>query len=230
MIHATGVAAASRPRPFVWLPRPTMHPENRQLLIDTRAGSEAAARALWNGHAPRLIGYARAVIRGVGAREDAEDLVQSVFCRIMSLQPDEVDAVLDPGAWLAQLTRRAALNWLRGTRRERTRLDRLTDGVRMVRPAPREQHGTAAQPSLGDAIDLLPARLREVVVLKHVAGLTFDQIELATGVNRNTAAARYRVALDCLRAAMSPDTAPPAAASGGATGRSLTRSRMVQHV
>lgn len=230
MIHATGVAAASRPRPFVSFTRPTMHPDDRQLLIDTRRGSEPAARALWNRHAPRLIGYARAVIRGVGAREDAEDVVQSVFCRIMSLETDELGAVLDPGAWLAQLTRRAALNWLRGRRRERTKLDRLADGARLIRPAPREQHGTAAQPSLGDAIDVLPARLREVVVLKHVAGLTFDQIELATGVNRNTAAARYRVGLDRLREAMSPDTGPPAAASGGATGRSLTRSRMVQHV
>lgn len=207
-----------------------MHADDRQLLIDTRRGIEPAARALWNGHAPRLIGYARAVVRGVGTREDAEDVVQSVFCKIMSLEVHELEQVLAPGAWLAQLTRRAALNWLRGTRRERARHGRIVNGVRTTRPLSQDGAGGEADTPLGAAIDLLPARLREVVVLKHVAGLTYDQIELATGVNRNTAAARYRVALDRLRAAMSPDTAPPAAASGGATGRSLTRSRMVQHV
>lgn len=207
-----------------------MHPDDRQLLIDTRRGNEPAARSLWLAHAPRLIGYARAVIRGVGTREDAEDVVQSVFCRIMSLDAHELELVLDSGAWLAQLTRRAALNFIRGTRRERARRGRIADGARTIQPLSRGSARTAADTALGEAIDLLPARLREVVVLKHVAGLTFDQIELATGVNRSTAAARYRVALDRLRAAMALGASPPDAASGGATGPTLTRSKVVHHV
>ncbi len=169
-----------------------MNNAGQQLLLATRRGDEPAARSLWHAYAPRLIAYARSIVRRTGTPQDAEDIVQTVFCRMLRADLDDLALVDDVGAWLAQVTRRTSLNWLRTNRRERARRGR-------AHPA---SSGDAAAPSdaeLADAIERLPARLREVVVLKHAGGLTFDQIELATGVSRNTAAARYRAAVERLR-------------------------------
>ena len=48
----------------------------------------------------------------------------------------------------------------------------------------------------------LPEAQREVVALKIDGGLTFAQIAKVTNVSLNTAAGRYRYALDKLRAAL----------------------------
>ena len=52
---------------------------------------------------------------------------------------------------------------------------------------------------LEQAVNALPPNYREVVSLKVWGGLTFQQIAAATGVPLNTAASRYRYALEELR-------------------------------
>ena len=52
---------------------------------------------------------------------------------------------------------------------------------------------------LEQAVNALPPNYREVVSLKVWGGLTFQQIADATGVPLNTAASRYRYALEELR-------------------------------
>lgn len=177
-----------------------------QLLLRTHAGHEPSARELWARFSPRLLAHAGAIV----GPDDAHDVVQSVFCGILRIDRGRLARVTDPPAWLALLTRRAALNHLRATRRERAR--RATGGAISPAPAP----DADADDALRRALDALPRRFREVVVLKHVAGLTFDQIALALGLNRNTAAGRYRAALGLLRSQMcptiehDPTPAPPA--------------------
>lgn len=55
------------------------------------------------------------------------------------------------------------------------------------------------QKLLADAVKSLQPNYREVVTLKVWGGLTFQEIADATGVPLNTAASRYRYALDELR-------------------------------
>jgi RNA polymerase sigma-70 factor (ECF subfamily) len=166
--------------------------EDVQLLLLTHKGNEPAARKLWARFAPRLLAYAGS-ISGAGA----EDIVQSVFVSILSQPRSVIRSVEDPAAWLLILTRRAALNFLRSLRRERSR--------RRERAAQAEQAARRAMPvfvdaeALNAAVSSLPRRLREVVVLRHIAGLTFDQLAEALGANRNTTAARYREAMRRLR-------------------------------
>lgn len=174
-----------------------MPDQSTHLLVATRRGDESAARALWHLYAPRLTAYARSIVRSRGTPHDADDIVQAAFCRIMDLQDHELAAVRDVGPWLARITRNTALNWLRSIRRDTARRQQV--------PSYSPPHTPSATDStVADAVGALPPRLREVIVLKHVAGLTFDQIELATGINRNTAAARYRAALLLLRESLDP--------------------------
>ena len=56
--------------------------------------------------------------------------------------------------------------------------------------------------SVESALAQLPDEQREVVVLKIWGGLTFAQIAAALGVNQNTAASRYRYAIERLESAL----------------------------
>ena len=91
--------------------------EDRQLLLRTHKGHEASARRLWERQAPRLLAYAASIV----GRADADDVVQDVFCSILSLDRSRLSVVTDVGAWLVTRTRRAAINHLRTSRRERSR-------------------------------------------------------------------------------------------------------------
>jgi len=161
--------------------------DDRQLLIATHRGHEASARLLWARHAPRMTAHARAILRDAAAADDA---VQSVTCRLLELSGWRVREVRDVPAFLALAVRREALNQLRAARRAGARESR--------RAVPAET--SADGPGVRAAVESLPRRMREVVVLKHVAGLTFDQMALALCTNRSTVASRYRAALESLRA------------------------------
>lgn len=178
-----------------------MNTDLKQLLLETHQGHEPSARALWHTQAPRLLRYARAI---VVSWSDAEDVVQVVFCRVLNMARREVERVSDPGAWLAQVTRREAINHLRSRKREAARRE-AAGGLGLHRddndPAPIDA-------DLEAAIERLPRRFREVIVLKHVAGLTFDQIAAATGLNRNTAASRYKSSVEALRDLLEPRSMP----------------------
>jgi RNA polymerase sigma-70 factor (ECF subfamily) len=49
------------------------------------------------------------------------------------------------------------------------------------------------------AMQELPPEQREVIVLKFFHGMTFSEIGRVAGISPNTAASRYRYALDKLR-------------------------------
>lgn len=157
-----------------------------QLLLDTHRGRDDAARQAWTTFAPRLIAFARAIV----GRDDAEDVVQSVFLQVLRLDRRTISAVRDTHAWLAMMTRRTALNHIRALRRE---------GARRAAHRPDRSPRAPGDDALAGALESLPRQWREVVVLKHVSGLTFDQISEALALNRNTAASRYRSALEALR-------------------------------
>jgi RNA polymerase sigma-70 factor (ECF subfamily) len=61
---------------------------------------------------------------------------------------------------------------------------------------------TRLEAELEHAVKALSPIYREVVVLKVWSGLTFQQVAETLGIPLNTAASRYRYALDHLRAAL----------------------------
>jgi RNA polymerase sigma factor (sigma-70 family) len=170
-----------------------MRDDDRQLLIATHRGHEASARLLWARHAPRLRAHAAAIVR-----DGADDVVQCVMCRLLELSSGRIRAIEDVGAFLATAVRREALNHLRSIRRA---------GARATARPSTAHDGGGPQEDIRAAVDDLPRRLREVVVLKHIGDLTFDQIASALATNRNTIASRYRAALQQLREAMTQGVA-----------------------
>src|SRR4051812_46274489 len=90
---------------------------DHDLLLLTVRGDEAAARELWERWGGRLIAFATVLLRHAGGHAAASDVVQSVFCRILTTDRGSLASVQDVGAWLARAVRNESLNYIRAADR-----------------------------------------------------------------------------------------------------------------
>lgn len=153
---------------------------------------------LYDRLAGRLYGAARAL--GCTGPE-AEDIVHDLFVRLVQ-SGAAFGEVADPEAYAFTSLRHAVYRRRQRSALERHSLARLShergDGSAPSAPVP----GIDGD-RLRAALAALPEAQREVVTLKIDGGLTFAQIARVTNVSLNTAAGRWRYALDKLRAALS---------------------------
>ncbi len=133
---------------------------------------------------------------------DSKDLLQEVFCKL-ARQPSLLDGVRDERAFLIRLAHNQAVDLVRrrGTR-ARTG-EELAGATNLFEPAvdPDEE---AFRQALAQSLGELPSEQRAVVQLKLWEGLTFEAIAEALDIPPNTAASRYRYALDKLRRRLRP--------------------------
>ena len=167
-------------------------------------GVREAFAALYDRLAGRLLGAALSL--GC-TRAEAEDIVHDLFVRLARSGAlcGDVD---DPDAYAFTSLRHAVFRRRQRRSLERTTIERIgrereADGrVSGGSTAAHQGEPAAADGRLARALAMLPEAQREVVVLKIDGGLTFAQIAKVTNVSLNTAAGRYRYALEKLRAAL----------------------------
>jgi RNA polymerase sigma-70 factor (ECF subfamily) len=157
-------------------------------------------RAWFDAQGPALLLYAR---QWLPRLMDAEDAVQEGFVRFWRSR----GRVRDSEAYLFACVRRCALEWHRGRRRRERREEKA------ARP---EESLFVSSLDLDErrrlieaALARLPLEQREVIVLKIWGDLTFAQIGSVLEVSPNTAASRYRYALDKLRLELASEEAIP---------------------
>lgn len=145
-------------------------------------------------HGPALLLLAR---QWTSSRADAEDVVQEGFFRFWRSR-HRAD---DPVAYLYACIKRCAMEWHRADRRRSRReeaaareevwgsqslfLQRLEQDERRI--------------AIEAAVRNLAETQREVLVMKIWGKLSFPQIAKVLGISANTAASRYRYALEHLR-------------------------------
>jgi RNA polymerase sigma-70 factor, ECF subfamily len=146
----------------------------------------ADVQRLYRHHGAALVAYARSFLPDAAT---AEDVVHSVFLRLLRGDVQVPESEL---GYLYRAVKHAALNAKRNVSRE-TGID---SGERwFVHRGGDVEAELALQKALGD----LPEEQREVVMMRIWSGMTLEEIGTATGVTPNTAASRYRYALDKLR-------------------------------
>jgi RNA polymerase sigma-70 factor (ECF subfamily) len=153
-----------------------------------------------DAHGPALVLFARQWAPG---RADAEDVVQEAFLRFWRSR----HRAADPTAYLFTCVKHTALEWQRGRHRRSVRevaVARAEGESLFTCPLEQDERRAAIEAALRQ----LPAEQREVVVLKIWGGLTFPQIAAALAVPANTAASRYRYALDRLRGHLAEEVIP----------------------
>ena len=110
----------------------------------------------------------------------------------------------DVQPYLFQTARRQAISLLR-KRRRRAREPEVAAQLSWIDIEACAVGDRALAIDLGRALQSLPPEQREVIVLHLSEGFTFREIASLCGVPRNTAASRYRLALEKLRDALKGD-------------------------
>lgn len=161
---------------------------------------ETEIERLYDGHAQPLFAFLLNLTRD---EADTRDLLQDVFVKL-AREPRLLAGVRDERAFLIRLAHNAAIDLMRrrGTR-ERTRENFAAETVSPFAPAS-DPDQEFFRRELAGALAGLPAEQRAVVHLKLWEGLTFEEIAVALEIPPNTAASRYRYALDKLRERLRP--------------------------
>jgi RNA polymerase sigma-70 factor (ECF subfamily) len=131
-----------------------------------KAGDQEALRFLYVRYADNVYGYVRSIIRD---DHEAEDVTQHVFAKLMVVLPKYEERQVPFAAWILRVARNVAVDHMRQRRaipcEEVRGADEACDG---------ESHERVL--TLKAALSQLPHEQREVLVLRHVVGLTPGEI------------------------------------------------------
>jgi RNA polymerase sigma-70 factor (ECF subfamily) len=152
---------------------------------------------LYDEYGPRLYRYAVLIL---GDRDAAEDALQEAFCQFAQALRKRQD--IGTLAYVTTIVRNECYSRLRRRRRSRA-----GSAVPLLEPAAPDAHPDE-QVMVEQALRSLPPEQREVIYLKVYEGLTFQEIGDRCGVSLNTAASRYRYALEALRRVLVTESRP----------------------
>jgi RNA polymerase sigma-70 factor (ECF subfamily) len=176
--------------------------------------SEASFAAVYTAHYETLCRFARRYVRSSPA---AEELVHDVFLRLWMRRARSQPSVLTRD-YLYAAVRNAAIDLLRRTRCEHLALDRASRGGATAEASPccgdfghevalgggETVEALELAASLQRAIDELPARPREVLLLKWRLGLSNGEVAARLGLALKTVEMHVTRALARLRDVLSP--------------------------
>jgi RNA polymerase sigma-70 factor (ECF subfamily) len=174
-------------------------PDLADLLPLARAGDGAARGQLLEQYRGYLLLLARLQIgRRLQGKADAGDLVQETFLEahrdFAQFQGDSEGELI---GWLRRILATNIANLARhylGTRRRDVRLERqlaaeldqsshILDGALVANLTPPSQQAARREQAvlLADALQELPDDHREVIILRHLEGLTFPEVAVRMG-------------------------------------------------
>jgi RNA polymerase sigma-70 factor (ECF subfamily) len=161
--------------------------DDAQLVVRSLKQDHEAFGQLIDRHASRIITLA---YRMVGDRAEAEDLAQEAFLTAFKALPTfRADAKFS--TWLYRIAANKCKDWLRAKRpgmgQQDVDIDELLDMQVADEQTPerllsQQQVGR----ELEQAILRLPPLYREAFVLKHVEGLSYEEMEAILGVQGDT--------------------------------------------
>ncbi len=147
-----------------------------------------AVAILWDRYARDLLAFLQAVLC---SRHDAEDVLQTVFVRIVRKRRYLANARSLNG-YVFQIARNEAASFARQRRRS-------CSDDQWLEPVETDARPDELAEELQAALARLPQEQREIVVLKTYRDKTFQEISEMLGVSLNTAASRYRYGIEKLR-------------------------------
>ena len=139
-----------------------------QAVARAKAGDREAVRFLYMRYADNVYGYVRSIVKD---HYEAEDVTQHVFAKLMTALPKYESREVPFAAWILRVARNVALDHMRQRRAIPCEEVRELDE--------RRDDGSDAQQTslaLREALESLPGDQREVVVLRHLVGLSPGEI------------------------------------------------------
>ena len=143
----------------------------RDAVARAKEGDREALHFLYVRYAPEVLRFVRKLVQD---DYEAEDITQNVFMKLMSVikkyEPREVPFA----AWILRVARNAALDYLRARRAV------PTDEVR-VEDDERSRISRERGNDLRQALEGLPEEQRDVLILRHIIGLSPVEIASVLG-------------------------------------------------
>jgi RNA polymerase sigma-70 factor (ECF subfamily) len=159
----------------------TVAPASNEQLMSRRT-SEAIKRAqdgdrealgfLYTRYADSIYSYVRSIVHD---SHEAEDLTQQVFAKLIRVIGKYEERDVPFFAWVLRVARNLAVDHLRRQRAIPVEEVRATSGVHMA------PTGGPSMTELREALSELPKDQCEVLVLRHIAGLSPSEIAMRTG-------------------------------------------------
>jgi RNA polymerase sigma-70 factor, ECF subfamily len=173
----------------------TERPDSR-LVRSVVEGDRASFAPLVDRYQDRL--YRRALAM-LGDGDLAADMVQDAFVRaytgLRDADPDRF------GAWIHRILRNLCLDELRSPR---TRAESLPLRLATTADPVRDLELGELRAALGRALDGLPPAIREAFVLKHVEGLSYQEMTDLTGASESALKMRVKRAREALQERLEP--------------------------
>ena len=168
------------------------------LLRQMASGDADAFGRFYERYASLVFTFA---LRLLGARSDAEDLLQEVFLQVWRQAQSYSPERGSPEAWLITMTRSRAIDKLRSIRRRDIsplspdQPPRLEGGTPVVPPT----QASEAKLTVQGVLTKLPEAQRTVLELAYFDGLTQSEIAARLGEPLGTVKTRIRAGLERLR-------------------------------
>lgn len=159
-----------------------------------KAGDKSALHEIYHAY----IGYIYTIIlQIVQNREDAEDLTSEFFIKLWRLSHTYQEGK-GHRAWLAVIARNMAFDLMRRRKKECLSND-LTDGISEKASHEDIEKKVIAEITLKAALELLKPKEREIIHLKILGELTFQEIADILKIPLGTVTWRYQSAIKKLR-------------------------------
>jgi RNA polymerase sigma-70 factor (ECF subfamily) len=137
-----------------------------------QAGDREAIGFLYARYADNVYGYVRSIVHD---HHEAEDVTQHVFAKLIHVIGKYEERDVPFFAWILRVARNVAVDHIR-----RQRLVPVEE-VRTSDEGGGDPAGAGRMRDLTDALSKLPRAQREVLVLRHFAGLSPTEIAARTG-------------------------------------------------
>lgn len=172
---------------------------DRELVAQTRAGDSSAFATLVGRYEGRIL----RLVRGMVPASDTEDVTQEAFLKAFR-KLDRFDGRSSFYTWLYRIAANTAMDWNKKERRRRhLPLPEAPDGGeglpgKLAGPtveATRHELGARIE----EAIAALPPKYLEIITLREVEGLSYDEIAKTLDISKGTVESRLFRARERLR-------------------------------
>ncbi|MBC3540457.1 RNA polymerase sigma factor [Rufibacter sediminis] len=186
----------------------TVQLNDSALVTSYIAGNESAFEELVTRHKSKVYTTILLIVKDTYT---AEDLLQETFVKaIHTMKSGRYNEEGKFSSWICRIAHNLAIDYFR--REKRSPMITLEDGSNVFNTLSFSEESVESvrikeetHARLRELIQQLPAAQKEVLIMRHYADMSFQEIAEATGVSINTALGRMRYALINLRKKMSND-------------------------
>jgi RNA polymerase sigma-70 factor, ECF subfamily len=174
-----------------------------QAIARAKAGDNGAIHFLYVRFADDVFGYVSSIVHDT---HQAEDITQNVFAKLPRAIQKYEPRTVPFAAWILRVSRNAALDHLRSKRQIPVEEVRIDDDAQ-------DDMAFDRRHALRDALWRLPSEQREVLVLRHLVGLSPGEIAERLGKSEGSIHGLHHRGRSALQLALREMDAAPVVAT-----------------